>query len=310
MLIAITGGSGTLALNLAQNLATEGHKVRLLSSSKKDTQILLDNVEHQRCDYSCYESLMKCLDGVEAIINSAGPNSLNCHNHFETEGILGIKTAENISKACLNQAIPLIINFSTFHVYEHNNVKVYNESSDLNYSNLYGLTNLISELVFEKNINKEANKLINLRLTNVVAFPAKFKKNYPMLLLPDICRQCIINGRIELSSRENVFRDYLPISVLSSALSKIVSGDLILPNHAITVNLAGGNVLNLKEIADVVAEEFECLFERKIEISYNFSDKSFRRFLIDPNIIYDGKPTMKILRKDIRKILKSFRKYN
>ena len=119
MLIAITGGSGTLATNLAKDLVAEGHTVKLLSRSTKHERTYLDGIEIQQCDYFSSDSVRKCVDGVKALIHCAGPNSLDCNAHFETEGAYSIKASENIAHACLNQSIPLVINFSTFliHLY-------------------------------------------------------------------------------------------------------------------------------------------------------------------------------------------------
>ena len=253
------------------------------------------------------DSLRKCVAGVKAVIHCAGPNNSDCNTHFEKELAASIKAAENIALSCSNQSISLLINFSTFHVYEHKNVKVYDESSNINYTNRYGLTNYLTELALEKGVHSGVCKVFNLRLTNVVASPLNVSSDKPMLLVPDICRQSVISGKIKLNSNENVFRDYLPISFLSAIVSKILSGDFTMKYYFTTFNLSGGNVLNLKEIAHIVAKEFKNLYGHDVEVSENFSEKVHNRFLIASNLMCYGQPTMTLLKKDIGNILKFFK---
>lgn len=74
MKVLLTGGSGFLGSHMAEQLTQQGHTVRALVRKTSDTSFLekLDNLEFAEGGVSDVASLERAVDGVDAVIHSAG----------------------------------------------------------------------------------------------------------------------------------------------------------------------------------------------------------------------------------------------
>jgi uncharacterized protein YbjT (DUF2867 family) len=69
MVVAVTGGTGTVGRHVVQELAASGHEVRVLTRHPPRNHVA--GVEHRRVDLATGEGLDQALAGAEAVVDAA-----------------------------------------------------------------------------------------------------------------------------------------------------------------------------------------------------------------------------------------------
>ncbi|MBD3390044.1 NAD-dependent epimerase/dehydratase family protein, partial [Candidatus Micrarchaeota archaeon] len=117
MKILITGGSGFIGSNLANELLFRGHEVRLVDTLNKPA-IKLDGVIVQKGDITDKEFLEKAVSGCEIVFHEAAlisvPDSFKKPEKFMEVNVQGTR---NVLEACRKHDVEKVILASSAAVY-------------------------------------------------------------------------------------------------------------------------------------------------------------------------------------------------
>ena len=104
------------------------------------------------------------------------------------------------------------------------------------------------------------------RLTNAVGAPVSSDANCWMLVVNDLCRQVVVSRQMQLTSDESVLRDYIPISMVCSAVAALLDGDQL---DGEVVNLSSGHTHSLGQLTGLIADRSELVLGFRPNVIFN-----------------------------------------
>ncbi len=265
--ILITGASGYIGARLSQCLARAGYQVAALCYPAVPQQeqwlSLMDRVvlgDITDCSVietmtDSYYDVLIHLVSLDHRQSESDPQVVyrvnvqplwNLLYHFSRKGNL---------KRC--------VYFSTVQVYGKTSDSVISEQTPVGPVNAYGLTHwLCEEICNYYNRNGQIN-CVNLRLSNSYGDPVFKDANCWWLVVNDLCRQAVENGRICLLSDGSPQRDFIHHRDIVEAVKAIIRADKLFCS---TYNLCSGQTFTIGELAYIVKRCVKQKIERDIEI--------------------------------------------
>ena len=153
MILAITGGTGTLGNVLVNQLASFYEKVLIISRDEyKQWQMEKDapgNVRFMLCDVRNKGRLQMILKGVDLVVHAAALKQIDRCEYNPTEAIAtNVDGSSNVVQACMNAGVSKAVLVST--------------DKAVNPVNLYGATKLCAEKLFlaANSFNKTAFSVV------------------------------------------------------------------------------------------------------------------------------------------------------
>ena len=252
MRILVTGGFGYLGANLSEYLSQKGHHVVLGSQRKLKAPDWLPQAEVVRTLWTDEIALRKICQGVDVVVHAAGMNAQDCSNDpvaaLEFNGLSTVRLLQSAIHADIRRFIYL----STAHVYRNPLEGIIDENSPPQNTHPYATSHLAAEYALAHEISKGRIEGVSLRISNGFGAPKDPKNNCWMLLVNDLCRQAVTQGKIQLRSSGEQQRDFIPLSlILLQILEFISSSPEELPG---IINLGSGESMSVKEMASLVQQ--------------------------------------------------------
>lgn len=271
MKVLITGGSGYLGGRISEFLADLNYDVSILVRKvppqseqwlQKFSDVLLGDIKSIDIQKSIIEKQFDAILYTISLDHHQSEKDIS--NTISTNVTPLWNLLDLISKTSYN-SLKKFIYFSTQQVYGKLSTQLVNENSNLNPVNNYGLTHLMGEQICQLYSKKLKNKFINLRISNGYGYPIFNSCNCWTLVINDFCKTAIEKKEIKLLSDGSPVRDFISIS----NICRIIQYLLEIPNEKIEYNcynIGSGNSLTILELAHIVADRYNILFNEKIPV--------------------------------------------
>jgi UDP-glucose 4-epimerase len=236
MHILVTGSSGLLGARISEDLIRRGHVVRL--ATREPSSMAQSNQQLIKIDWKNDVTLLDACKNIDVVIHAAG---MNAHDSFkdpcgalESNGLASAKLARSARLSDVKR----LIYFSTAHVYSSNLVGTITEDCCPTNLHPYASSHLAGEYAMRQAGLDGGMQVLVLRLSNAFGAPINPNTNCWHLLINDLCRQYAQNKRMKLTSSGQQWRDFIPISNVCEAVSKLISSNFDF-NSVGVLNLGG-----------------------------------------------------------------------
>lgn len=266
--IAIIGSSGYLGSSIAFDLIQKGHDV---IGVFRNRPVCIDNslqnfyslMQGDITDHSFLHKITKAkpeiliylvsLNHKQSEISLQKSLEINVAPLLELGGLFSAQ--ENFKK---------LIYMSTMQVYGTLSPGEYiDENYPIKPNNMYGLTHYFCEEGLNLLFRTKRLHSVSLRLSNGYGFPAFPSSDCWTLVINDLCRSAVFNGKIKLMTDGSPQRDFIHISDISRAVEMIATSNDELPR---VMNLASENTLSILELALLISQIFRENFNMEIPI--------------------------------------------
>lgn len=241
---------------------------------------LLDHFNRQMPAWKVICGLPQNLNDIQldAIVHAAGLDAVNCARDPSLANEVNFRlTSQLLQNAAINK-IRQFVFLSTVHVYGAPLTGVLDEKMAVPLPlHPYAATKLAAEnevLFYTK------EKLLNgavLRLTNAFGAPMSPSIKRWELIVNDLCRMAVTDGRLHLRSSGRQLRDFVTITDVCRGVEHVLENDLVG-----LFNLGGELVLTVREMAELVAEIAESVlgFRPEIIVNDDVQEKDWPTFAV------------------------------
>ena len=299
MKILITGASGYIGEYLIKYLSESGYYVGALGRKKTDH---IDKFSHNFYNFNLLEkNLYKINEDYDFLIHLAGGNEIDC-KCFSNAIDLNLKGTQNVLDFCVLNGIKNIIFFSTIHVLGILEGNISNNTIP-NPLNNYALSNFYAEkfLMMKQRIVGSFNYLI-IRPTNIFGNPIT-KSKRTSLIPTSFCIEALKTNTITVKSSGKTIVDFIYVKDLCSLVESFIKNKNISNN---IVNVSSNNQFTVFEIANLVKEEYQKLYNKNCETlvkGTNPPDSNIFKIRNDFDFKFENREYIKI---EIKNILKTY----
>ena len=263
MNVLVSGGSGYIGSFVVSELLKSGHKVDIIARQENDfTLNFKDKIEVYYGDITepfnfspnKEYNLFIHLAAANDIDSSDASYALNAST-LGTRYVLDFCKKNNIKK---------FIYYSTFQVYGYVEGKM-NEASPLLPGNDYGITHLFAEQYVQMYQRTASIDFLIIRPTNIYGAPM-FKTTDRWTLVPScFCKEAIEKGEINLMSSGLQTRDFVDVNDIAKITVSYCENFEKHKNSI--VNVSSGNEYSIIEIANMVGEVYQELYNKTCKIN-------------------------------------------
>lgn len=268
--VLITGGFGLLGGRLGQYLSGE-YNVILASRTDQVVPDWLPLSKTIKIDWESERSLLNSCESVDIIIHASGLNKQECHNDPEKDLLVNGTYTKNLVKAAISQNVKKIIYLSTIHVYSDNLTGVVTEYAPIKNTHPYASSNVAGEDAVLLAIDKGFIRGAVVRAANIFGRPMDKTMNCWMLLVNDLCRQAIVEGRLTLYGDSEAVGDFVTIDDFCSAIGFLIK----IEDTNTIINIGSGKICTVGDMANRVQKN--CMsalgFEPSIVLKNKPKDK-------------------------------------
>ena len=262
----ITGGFGYIGAKLGEYLFQNGHEVVLGTQRILTAPDWLPQVEVVNTIWNDEKELTKICQGFDVIVHAAGMNAEDCLNDpvraLEFNGLV----TSRILRSAIQSGIKKFVYLSTAHVYRNPLEGIINENTCAINIHPYATSHLAAEFAISHETSKNRIEGISLRISNGFGAPKESNSKSWMLLVNDLCRQAVTQGRLKLRTSGGQKRDFIPLSTIAERILKI----LTFPSEQLPqiVNIGSGKSLSVMEMALLIQQRCKVVLniDPKIEI--------------------------------------------
>ena len=275
MKVLIFGGSGYIGERLTELLISKKYNVSV--ATRKSNKIFNPEInELYEIDWNNLSSLRDACEGNDIIINAAGASSKETERNYEEVINFSKIGTTNLINAATMQSVKRIIYLSTAHVYSSPMTGKINENSKLKNNSPYALAHSIAETITLEAQSKSNIETKVLRLANCFGAPVSINSNCWYILINDICKQAIIDKKINIRSAVNNVRNFVPITTVINFIEYLIEFDKFkLPQ---LINVGERYSLSIEDVVSRVITRLESKLNITPEVKFHF-EKQNTQFL-------------------------------
>jgi len=254
MKVLITGGFGYVGGRLAQHLASLGdHGIVLGTRREMPVPGWCPQAQVVRMQWESEESLSAACGGVDAVVHLAGMNAQECSaDPVKALAVNGVATARLV-RAAVVRGVRRFIHVSTAHVYGSPLSGTISEDSCALAVHPYATSHRAGEdAVLLANTDGKLEGIV-VRLSNSFGPPVHADVDCWMLLVNDLCRQAVTEGRIQLQSAGLQRRDFITLTDACRGVALLLQMPSGTPRFGV-FNLGGEWAPSVLEMAQRVVE--------------------------------------------------------
>ena len=230
-----------LGARIARYLSKKGFPVSSTGRKVKgdfETSNQWPYVPIERLESGAYDSYF------DVIINCAGPSSSWAEKNPDSFDKFVYHHSGVLKNLARKYDTGQIINFSTVHVYGHQNTELVSESAPHMNTHAYAVGHSRLEKLLSADL-----PVSNLRLSNSFGVSDGISPNYWNLFTHDVVRQMVHTGEAVIESNPHVSRDFVPLSLVEMGVEAVIE------NSALgDFNLVSSKTTTLQDWAHFVAE--------------------------------------------------------
>lgn len=248
----VTGNSGFVGRKLTQKLLRQGYKVYGLDKSGTKDVICgnhknFKQLEVDLCSFESVQKACKSLKGIDFVFHTAAiqPSSSEMDiRKYTNTNLIG---AVNLVSACEKRGFKNFIVSSSFSVYGKPEYVPVDESHPLHPINIYGLTKLQAELLFELYARKKGFNVIILRCDGIYGA----NQTIPGLI-QNLVESFSQGKNVELFNYGKQKRDHVYVDDAADAHLQAIK--LLHKEEYNVFNIGGGEPKTLLEMAKIVKD--------------------------------------------------------
>jgi UDP-glucose 4-epimerase len=259
--IFITGGKGYVGARLAAHFL-QHHNVTVASRNNApfaDNLVNVQQVDAENDDLSIY------LKNVDIVLHLAALDAPTCAaNPIEASNVNITGTIKWLD-AAKKAGVKKFIYFSTVHVYGNQIDKIITEETCALNTHPYASTHKAAEDFVLYYHSTQLETLV-LRMSNAVGFPVGEMQQWH-LLIPDLCKMAVTNQKITIQSNPNMQRNFIAMQTVCNVVEHFIKKNVpAISTHI--YNVCSAENFTLKQMANMVAEQYEILTNKNLPISY------------------------------------------
>lgn len=273
MNLLITGASGYLG----------GCFVNFFNNNFKDYNLFLTTRDSKNIpnfnknkiielDWDDDLQLQNALKNIDVVIHTAGLNSKDANKSLYDAINFNSFCTHKLLKYSIKNEVKKFIYLSTYHVYSNDLNSLYSENSFLAGTNNYSLSKIIGELSIKAALDQKLIEGCILRISNGFGVPGNNNLECWNLFVNQICKQAIIENKIEIKSDFNLQRNFIPVSQICLIVSLLVIKNI----NEVIFNVGSNNNYSLLDMAKLIKKRYEKLYNKELKI--NLVDK----FILEP----------------------------
>tara|TARA_B100000242_G_C43051806_1_gene491472 strand:- start:284 stop:1210 length:927 start_codon:yes stop_codon:yes gene_type:complete len=265
MEIVITGASGLLGKNLIKYLCNFPYKIYGFGR-ENSYDFKSPNFNYIQIDWDKYDEIIELISrkNIDFFIHLAGIQAKKCEEDFKECYEFNINKTFMLAKDCQQYKVKNFLFSSSFQVYKDSDYK--NVLKDVNNNNSnYSNSKIILEYLLSSLSKSGITNFQIIRISNIIGPLMSSYKNKDLLFINDICYQAIVKNQIRLISNPLISRDFIPVSLFCKNINEIIKKN----NKNFSISNVKSNLnLNLYQMANLVKEQFQKLFDKEIKIHY------------------------------------------
>lgn len=274
--ILITGGTGFLGNELVCYLAK---KFNIISTSKRKKK----NFIH--LNYPQKKIKNRIFNGVETIIHLASLDREEVKKNYKKAKKINFNLTKELIDSSIQSGVKNFIYISSVSVYGAN-LKI-NTSENTKPKPIDGYSRI--KLMCEKLLKQKSNrqKVLILRLSNIIGKPQNITKGYKKLFVPSICLSALKKNMIVLKTNGQQYRDFLELDLFLKIISIFLKKIDKIENFSV-FNISSSNSLMIYNVAKQISAIFDLNLNKKIEVirgkkvrekKYSINNKKMKSFL-------------------------------
>lgn len=269
-LVVVTGAGGLIGGYVAKHLADQGHRVVALVRSI-DPVYMENAPELEWIEWDVLsDSIPEALRGIspDLVYHAATANDIMSRDR-EAGYKLSLLGTNRVFEWARTVGTRRFLFLSTFQVYGQELTGEISEKTRLELSNDYGLNHRFGELFLALRGKEGGMGITALRPSNVYGVPWCSRVNRWTLVPMCFCQNAIDGERIEIRSSGRQMRNFVHLSRLAiaaeAALEQSFDGFRLL-------NVASPHYYSIREVAQLVRQEYENFFERDLRVDIHGGD--------------------------------------
>ncbi len=275
----MTGGQGLIGSRLVDHLLRKVYAILIGSRRKISQDECAPGAKYITVDGSDEDSLLKCCRDVDVVVHTAGMNAQDCVKDPPTAlQVNGLHTAR-LAKSASRSRVRRFIYISTAHVYSDPLMGVINVNTRPQNPHPYATSHLAGEkAILELNQNG-CIEGIAVRLSNAFGRPLNKYANCWGLLVNELCRDAVINGKLTIKSNGLGLRDYVPLSDVCELLEDLIINGIKAEKGGV-INMGSGRTMTTLDMAIRVQRRYQQMFGMNLKIITNECDtQSIAKYL-------------------------------
>lgn len=242
---AVTGAAGYIGGALVA-AAAESRSVMTRSIIRESAPWLVGEVV-QVDDLE--SGIRGAIDGMDVVVHLAGPNEIEAANDPVGSINSALSALHAVTRACREARVRRLVYISTVHVYGSALAPgaTVNELTTPQPRHPYSIARLAGEHLIAATAG--ATEVVVLRLTNSVGAPVASGVDRWSLVTNDLCRQAVTQGRLELRSDGQDWRDFIALEDVTRVILAAAESDRVPPG---VYNLGSGRPMTVRQLAELV----------------------------------------------------------
>lgn len=256
MRVLITGGYGYIGGRLSKYLLSKGYEVVIASRSYNGHFSSLLNAQFIQISWDKTSDLENACQNIDVLIHAAGMNAEDCIRDPEEALNFNGYATSRLMDAASKSGVKRIIYLSTAHVYSSPLRGIIKEGDLLKNMNPYATSHAEGEAAVLAASKLGTIEGIVLRISNAVGAPHHKSVNCWKLLIPNLCKQAVVDKKIELYSNTSQQRDFIAIG----EVCRIIEGLIEIPygyRFSPILNIGTGISKTLIDVACEVRDSCE-----------------------------------------------------
>ena len=237
--------------------------------------------EVRRADLLDVTSLPALVADVDTIVHLAALGDVESNADPVRASKVNVDGTRALVRAAENAGVRRFIYASTVQVYGDALHGTVTETSPVGESAPYARTHFEAEAV----VRASALEHVCLRLGNGFGRPVDPSVDTWHLVVADMCKRAVTDGKLALRSHGMHQRDFIPVTDLARALAHFARIDRPLPGVVI---IGSGTPTTLRDMAERVAQRARVKLGRNMQVSTNGADDSpVQRYRLDVSLMHE-----------------------
>jgi len=266
--ILITGGAGYVGGRVVSALSS-GNKYRVRIGTHRLPDALPSwtrNYEVVSMNVRSRKDLEEACAGMDAVVHLAALNEVECGNDPALALTVNTLGTLHTLEAAIATHVERFVYVSTAHVYGAPLAGHIDEDTPAFPVHPYAITHRAAEDFVRSAHRRHAITGVVLRLSNGFGAPADKLVSRWSLLVNDLCRQAVTEGRLVLRSAGLQQRDFVTLHDVGQGIKHLL--EIPVPSIADGVfNLGGSNPMRVIDMVQLIADRCAEVLNRRPEIS-------------------------------------------
>ena len=264
--VLLVGGFGNLGGRIAAHLSQfQDHQIVLASRKKQAAPLWAKEAQTIQLDVTDPATLSNIPKSVNCIVQLAATNDVDSAQNPELARSVTTEGTASLLNAAIHNGIERFVYFSTAHVYGAPLQGKFIESSPTHAVHPYATTHLEAESVVAAAHDNGDIHGIRVRLSNGFGRPMAYEAADWRTLTSDLCRQAVIEKRMEMRTDGLQERNFITKTDIARAVQHLIA----LPTSQISdglFNLGGSQSQTLLAMATTIQERAQSKYSTEIPL--------------------------------------------